>query len=385
MSGNRWRRIVVPPLCAAGILLNAWIACNVFLRNAWQGRNDFLGFYEGAQLVGTAGLYDRDAVRHVQLRTTGETFEIQYGRLPCFAWFIKPLGSLPYRSAYTLWAVLQGAAFAAFLALWPAVSVTRRWLIGCWSLPAFISLFNGQDDLLLLVWAALAARLLRAGRPWAAGFALAFCASKFHLFGLVPLVILAQRRWRMAGGLASGAGVLLALSFAAAGMNWPLKFYGVLTDPRISTGLHHMPNLHSLFAPLEPVGLTIQIAAALALAAGLFLAARRTADFEGPLALALVAGVLVGFHGYLADGAILLPALTMYSRPGYARIPAIALITPVPWFFLQLPNPLTAISQLLILTFVALGLVWIALRGPGRSTPVPFDTGLSGGGLESHA
>ena len=364
-SRNSWQRFVIPPVCAIGILLNVWIACHVFLRNAWLGRNDFLGFYEGARLVGTPQLYDRQAVRDVQLQTVGETFEIQYGRLPCYAWFLKPLRSLPYRTAYTLWITLMSSAFAGFIALWPGVPESRRWLICCWSLPAFISLFNGQDDLLLLFWAALGACLLRAGKPFVAGMVLALCFSKFHLFGLIPLVILAQRRWRMAGGLAAGLGVLLALSFAAAGWNWPLKWYAVLADERISTGLNHMPNLHSLFRAFGQFGLALQIAGGAALVIGVFLAARRASGLEQPLALALAAGVLSGFHGYMADGAILLPALMVCSATGYARLPAIALITPVPWFFLQLPNPLTAISQLLIVALAGAGLAWIALRREG--------------------
>ena len=361
-SRKSWLRFVIPPVCAIGILLNVWIACNVFLRNAWLGRNDFLGFYEGARMVGTPQLYDREAVRELQLQTLGETFEIPYPRLPCYAWFLKPLGSLPYRTSYTLWIALMSSAFAGFIALWPGVTDARRWMICCWSLPAFISLFNGQDDLLLLFWAAVGACLLRAGKPFAAGIALALCFSKFHLVGLVPVVILAQRRWRMAGGLATGLAGLLALSFAAAGWNWPLKWYAVLADERINPGLKHMPNLHSLFTPLGPLSLPMQIAGGAVLVIGLFLAARRASGFEQPLALALVAGLLAGFHGYMADGALLPPALMVFSAKGYARLPAIALVTPVPWFFLQLPNPLTAISQVLIVAFAAAGLAWIGVR-----------------------
>jgi hypothetical protein len=185
------------------MLLNVLLACTLFLPDEeWRGNNDFLGFYAGARLVGSPNLYDRDAVRRVQLQAVGEAGEIQYGRFPFFAWLLKPLGSLPYRTAYAIWAVLLTVAFAGFIALWPGVDATTKWLVCCCSLPPFVCLFNGQDDLVLLLWIAIAARLLRSGRSVAAGMVLALCASKFQLFGLVPMVILAQRRWRMAGGVA---------------------------------------------------------------------------------------------------------------------------------------------------------------------------------------
>ena len=107
----------MPLACAVGVLLNVWAACSLLLPGAWQGRNEFLGFYAGARLVGGPNLYDRDAVRDEHVKAVGETGEIQYGRLPCFAFFLKPLGLLPYRTAYAVWASLLAAAFAGFIAL----------------------------------------------------------------------------------------------------------------------------------------------------------------------------------------------------------------------------------------------------------------------------
>ena len=320
-----------------------------------------MGFYAGARLVGSPNLYDRSAVRSVHLQAVGLTGEIEYSRFPYYALFLKPLGWLPYYKAYAVWTVAMAVAFAGFVALWPGIDATERWLICCWSLPPFVCLFNGQDDLLLLLWTALTARLLRAGKPLAAGMVLALCASKYNLFILVPVVILAQRRWRMAAGTAFGGGVLLALSFAAAGKNWPQSYYAVLADERISTGVEHMPNLHSLFG-MGPYGLPLQIAAGLAIAAGLFVASRCASDFEGPFALALVSGVLVGFHGYLADAALFLPALMIFFTAAYARLPAMILIAPIPWVVLQLPKPLPALTQLLIVAFAGAGLVSISTQ-----------------------
>ena len=188
---------------------------------------------------------------------------------PCYAWALKPLGWLPYHTAYVVWEVLLLAAFVGFITLWPGVGTARRWLVCCWSLPAFVSLVNAQGmTSCCCSGPQFAARLVRAKKPWVAGMVLALCASKFHLFGLVPLVILAQRRWRMAGGVVFGASVLLALSFAVAGQNWPLSYFAVLTHPGMSTGLDQMPNLHSLLG--TSVGMPVQIALGLIIAACLF-------------------------------------------------------------------------------------------------------------------
>lgn len=367
------RRFAIRATCAVGVLLNVSLACNLFLPGAWRGRNDFLGFYVGARLAGSTHLYDRESVRLEQLRVVGETGEIQYGRLPVYALVLKPLAWLPYPRAYLIWEILSAAAFAGFIALWPGVAPPVRWLVCCWSLPAFVGLFNGQDDLLLLLCTALAARLLRAGKPATAGIVLAlFTASKFHLFVLVPLVLLAQRRWRMAAGAAACISALLAISFGVAGKDWVRALYALVADPRVSTGLDHMPNLHSLLAPV-PLGFPLQIAASLALAAGVFLVARRSNSFEWHLGLALAAGVLVAHHGYLHDGAMFLPAIMAFSdvNAKYARFLALTLATPIPWCVLHLTRPLPALTQLMLLAFVITGIAWLWSVGREKTARAP--------------
>jgi len=78
-----------------------------------------------------------------------------------------------------------GGGVAAFAILWPHVSPAGKWMVCCWSLPAWVSVFNGQDVALLLLWAALAVWLLRRGKEATAGAVLALCAAKYHLVVLV--------------------------------------------------------------------------------------------------------------------------------------------------------------------------------------------------------
>ena len=354
-SAAEARRKPLPVIvCGAALALNILLVASLFVPDAWSGRNDFLGLYAGARLAGTPDLYNPAAIREVQSRSIGEAGEsLQFSRLPYYAAILKPLSLLPYRTAYLVWVCLSTAFVVGFAALWPDDRKTIA-LLCCSSLPAVASLLNGQDVPLLLIVTAAAVWLLRRGNSFAAGLVLALLASKYHLAILVPLVILAQRRWRVAGGAASALAVLLIASFVVAGPRWPWQYYLLLTSSRIHPGTAHMPNLHGLFGALR-FGVYGEAAAALLLGVLVFRAARRVSSFEWPLAIALAAGVLVSYHGYLADCALLLPALVQAasrSAPPPVRLPALALASPVPWFLLQLPAPLPAVTQLLIVGLV---------------------------------
>lgn len=350
-------------------------------RPAATGANDFLNLYAGGTLAGTPNLYDQASVRTEELRARGLAW-FPFLRLPYYALLLKPLTWLPYQIAYEVCEALLVAAWVGFGSLWPHARTGDKWIVCCWSLPLWVGVFNGQDAALLLLWVALAVWLLRGGREAAAGVALALCASKYHLVVLVPLVIVAQRRWRMAAGAAGTIMAMLAVSFLIAGASWPLEYWAALRLPCSQIGLDHMANLHALFAQI-PFGLTLEAAMALAIAAAVFVAARHTDGFEGPLALALVGGLLVSPHTYLADCALLLPALTMAAdggtAGGRARVSATALATPVPWFLLQLPWPLPAITRVLMIGLVyglagRLGLGW-RWTGADRSTPAGASAG----------
>ncbi|MGA2038607.1 MAG: glycosyltransferase family 87 protein [Bryobacteraceae bacterium] len=378
-------RFAVVAVCLAGVAANVWMAWNLFLPGAaGTGRNDFLSLYAGAQIVCNQDLYDRANVRAAEVRAIGET-GLPYSRLPYFALLMKPLTWLRYRTAYVVWEMMMVAALAAFGILWPHGSPAGKWILCCWSLPAWESVLNGQDVALLLLWMALAVRLLRRERAMAAGVVLALCAAKYHLVMLVPLVILAQRRWRMAAGAAAAGAAMAVVSFLVAGATWPWRYRAALADPLMQQGVAHMPNLNGLLS-VAPFNLALEGVAALLVAAAVFLAARRTREFEGPLALALVGGLLVSFHTWLADCALLLPALIMTAgggtARGRARISSTALATPVPWFLLQLPWPLPAITQGLLIGLVygladALGLRW-RRTGADRSTPADAPAGKTG-------
>jgi len=296
-----------------------------------KGANDFAPLYAATQLVGTDDLYASEPYYgFLRQRFGGINESLRYTRPPHHALMFWPLGRLPYDTAHLLWTVLRAAAVAGFLFLWRRPSRPDAVMFTALSLPLGISFFNGQDTPFLLLWIALALHWQAKGRPFLAGLVFALCAAKFHLFVLLPLLLFGQRRWRMTAGLATGAAVLLAVSFAVAGAAWPLEYFATLTDGRVHPGVGNMPNLHGMFEGL-PHAMWLEILAGAAVVAGAWHVVRRS-SFEVGLAAVLTGGLLLSYHGYRADCTVLLPAalLVLAANPSQGtRVLGTLLLTPV--------------------------------------------------------
>jgi len=345
-------------LSALALLFMAALAWKTRDRS-FTGHNDFVQLYTGARLVGTSHLYDSERVRQVQLERVGVTGPAwRYTRLPYYGVLLWPLGRLPYRAAYLVWQAAALGALVAFVLIWQPASaplpIGVKALFTSLSLPVFAGLMNGQDVTFLLLWLALAVRSNDAGRPFQAGLLLSLCAAKFHLFVLLPALILGQRNWRLAGGLAAGGSALGVLSFAAGGLDWPLQYYRVLTDPGVHPSAGNMPNIHGMLSILDlPRDLEWPLAAATALA--VWLVARR-ASFPVALAATLAGGLLVSYHAYLPDSSLLLPAgLTVVSstRSLLVRVLALWLLIPVGYFLLLGSTPAAAAAPVSLLLLIA--------------------------------
>ena len=301
------------------------------------GANDFLAFYAGARLVGTPELYDPAAAARVEHEAAGMTGPaLRYIRLPYWAVVLWPLGRMSYPAAYAVFQAVSLAALAGFVLLWPG-NRGAALVACCWSVPVSAAFASGQDVFFLLLWITLAVRW-QERRPWAAGMVLALCAAKFHLFLPLPLLLAAQRRWRMAAGLAAGGAVLAALSFAAAGADWPVRLLATLASPAIEPGETVMPTLRGLFAGVPGRTAWEPILAAACLVF-LWMAARR-ADFATGFAATLTAGLLIGRHAYPADCTLLIPAaLLVMARAPAPRLRwfAIGLLVPV-WYLILMAN-----------------------------------------------
>lgn len=365
-SAGKLPRWWIVPAAFAGIalLLAYWYPVR------WRvthGVNDFLNLYSGARLIGTPDQYNPARYRDVQIAATGFYGDSWlFTRLPAVALALRPLGRLPYQTAYMVWQTLSLAALGGFLVLWRTQNRAMLILLCCWSFPLTAAFASGQDDCFLLLWIGLAL-CLASKWPRVAGAVLALGAMKFHLFVLVPIALLAGRRWRPLAGFGASASAIFALCFVAAGPHWIGSYLRLVLNPVVNPASHSMPNLHGLFADL-PFGGFLEISASMLVLAAVWRIAAG-AGFEVGIAGALVGGILVSRHAYAADLVLLIPALWILSRefPRRAvRWLSAALLAPV-WFILPI-SPLVPPVPLLLIALVATT-IW--------SVTCPADSGVS--------
>lgn len=354
-----------------GLGLNLFVALPLAPR-AIQGDNDFPVFYMGGALAGSPALWDAAEYMELQQRELGSSDDsLVWIRPPFYALLLKPLSWLPFRQANAAWLVLRLAALGLAAATW-RFSPRAALLLAVAVSPALMAnLLGGQDALFVLGLAAAALFAAERGRPVAAGMVLSLATIKFNLLLPLPLLLAAQRRWRILQGVALGGVGLAALSVAAAGASWPADYLAALRQDRIHPNLQAMPSLSGLLSdvPQRPVW---QTALTLALLAAVWFAFQRC-DLRRGWALALATGVLAAPHAYLADCALLLPALLYAvdrSELRALKLGAMLLLFPPLLWLLLGDNHL--IAQLATAAFVT-GFAWETWR----AAPAPAAAGES--------
>lgn len=316
-----------------------------------QGDNDFASFYAGGKLAGTPELYSAEATVRAQAEFARVKPSELFVRPAFYAVLLKPLTRLPYRAAYAVFVALNACALVSFLAIF-ARRDPLLWLVGGVSMPALTALVLGQDILLLVFVCGVAAMLARREWRFAAGLALSLCAVKFHLFLLIPPLLLVHKEWRSLAGVAAGTTGLSLIGVAAQGWKWPAAYLDMLRNPSIHPMAYLMPNLHGI------VSLTLgdrpaieAILAALASALALY-AAAKAPTFEFALAVSLLAGLFVSHADYIHDCCMLIPVAVFGGRSAL-RTGALILLAP-PFYFLLgagamgMPLPLGMLVTLVI-------------------------------------
>ena len=350
------------------------------LRDSWHdfliGRDDYLQLYAGARLVESSKLYYPGQSIAAQAEAAGFYSEaLEYTRPPFYAVLLWPLGKLPYRQSYLVWQVLSIAALAGFIWTWRATPRDAVVLACSWSLPLMLGISLGQDLTFLLLVLAVSLRV-HSTRPFLAGAVLSLCAIKFHLFLLLPLLIAGQKRRRMLAGLLAGGAALTVVSFAAAGADWPRRYFEILALGRISPQEQLMPNFHAMLLGIRYQRVLEPVLGALA-ASAVWLVARR-ADFACGLAATIVAGLLVSRHAYPQDCTLLIPALLIVisrSRNWLLNYLCVALLTPWACLTLFKGDRLNLVRLAIAALLVGITIQW-GTRG-GRLAPLSLSTSSS--------
>jgi hypothetical protein len=320
---------------------------------------DFSAFYAGGTLAGTPETYSPSAVFAVEDRAVGcHTPNLIFIKPPFYAALMWPLAQLPFPAAIAIWRALILAALGVFLWLWPGDRLAH--LAGAaWFLPAATSFNTGQDVAFVLAAATGACLLLHKRFPVVAGILFGVCAIKFHLFLLLPLLILHRRLWRTALGVAAVGTVFAVISFAAYGWNWPQLYRAALADPRLNPYPWNMVNFNGLFR--YHAELAIPFAILTALLCWYVIAAGKP---ELGIAVVLAGGTLIAPHNTISDGVLFLPLLFWSQQSQYrlARAAAIFAVTP---FYAFLPSGALQVIVLLLLGVSA----WQLRRTTSTATP----------------
>jgi len=353
---SRWprisRRVVfwgVVPACALLSLLLA----DALVRG--DRSYDFAAFYAAGQLAGTPELYSRSALAQAELAAHATTY-LPFLRPPTYALALKLLTFLPAETARLFWAVLNAAALLAGIQLWPGLSRASRWAALAAFFPTYYVLSIGQDTPLVLLFCALAARLMANRRDIAGGLALSLCAIKFSLCLALPIVLIASRRWKVFGAAAAGVAVQFLFSWAIQGSGWPLQYAAAFVHPEADIP-DHMPNLRGLLSWL-PFGQIAEIVAAVAIGALVYRCAR---SVPLPVALAggLAAGQILSHHGFSYDALVLLPLIVIGLERVALRHYALALLGPICFMVPRLyPLRVSAIAGHLVIIGATLAIIF---------------------------
>ncbi len=169
-------------------------------------------------------LYDLDA-QAAEWRSWLPDADVNpYVSPPFMSLVYAPLATLPYGVALALWTVISaGLIVVSLRLLWPMVpnlhGLREHGLLMhvlC-APPALYLFLGGQDSAVSLALLAGGLSLFRSGKPMTAGALLGFGVLKPQLIAVIPILLIAQRRWRALGGWAGVAGSLTVLSMAMVG------------------------------------------------------------------------------------------------------------------------------------------------------------------------
>lgn len=286
--------------------------------------SDFLAFWGAAKLTvaGTPHLaYDLAAETAMQA-TTGIKGMFAYVNPPPFLLAIAPLGLLPYAAAWVVWS-LAGWAIWLLVArrILPQATLAIAAFPGAWLAASHAQ--NGFLTGALLIGGVLALKRSQA----LSGALFGALIVKPHLALLVPLWLLAGRKWTAIWAAAASAAALSLLSLAAFGIEtwraWPQSFAVSSAIMRDSTGMFWL-RMGTVYSAVRYHGgadaaLIGQALVTLACAALVVLVWRRTRDSDATGALLLAATALGSPYLFAYDLAFLALPVFWLVREGLAR------------------------------------------------------------------
>jgi Glycosyltransferase family 87 len=299
-----------------GLELMFWL---VFLPIGLRGDADFSIFYTAGTMLRTGHshqLYDYDLELQIERALVSKT-PAPYNHLPYEALPFVPLSKLPYRSAYIVFLFCNLAFAIVGLRLLKPGSWTTMAALAAY-FPLYATIADGQDSVMLLVIAIASWSLFSRGRESLAGAVLALGLFRFTIVLPVVGLILLWKRWRFVAAFAVFSLAMLGLSFWIVGVPQMRLYVTHLMSlsafaPQeagyysLTYSLPRMMNLRGFFVNVLPphVAEAVTLIASLALFSWVTRRGRMMAC-EHQFALAVACSVLVSYHLFVYDLAILL-------------------------------------------------------------------------------
>jgi hypothetical protein len=310
-----------------------------------SGYADFTAFYTAGQMVRQgqgSRLYDaqeqwrvqQQFARNVAIRHAA----LPYLRLPFEALLFVPLTFLPYSGAYVLWLLVNlGVVIAVAIFLRRELALLQEFpvwlpiLIAVGFVPVFLTLLQGQDSILLLLFYSLAYVALREGAELRAGCWLGMGLIKPHLVLPFVAIGLLRGKYKLAAAFLLVAAVLIVISVALVGWSGFLHYPGYLWELEQHTerGLvqpRDTPNLRGLVegfgSGLASSAVAVGVIAILSVGLMVWATTRRKSASGGRIAdlifcQAVIVSLLVSYHAFAYDLSVLLLPIFLLMRDWY--------------------------------------------------------------------
>jgi hypothetical protein len=361
----------------------------VFLIGLWQLVRNTLGdypnfadwscFWVGGATAGTRALLDPNL--HSAFALTHGLRQTIWPYLPAFAWLYAPAAHVSLLASYVanIFAMLAIAAYAGIVLAdafemprWFGVIAVLAWA------PVKIAAVGAQNTPIALLLIALAIVFAKDERPAPLGATVGLLLYKPTIALPFVVVLMARRDWRALAVVAACAAGWYVASVAAAGGNW------LWMSPYVSAlRAYYLPDFHANIAHVVSLpGLLMRFgvpaAAALAIAAALFIAALpRLSRIDIVAALSLTSALTVALspHAWQYEPVVMLPAIFYAMRtladPLKTWIVILAYVIAVASIF-AIPGltwNLLVIVVLPIAALVAAVPVLGSIKGRGQASP----------------
>jgi hypothetical protein len=302
---------------------------------AFSGHVDFRSLYTAGYMVRTGQgqeIYNYETSE----RSQNELVSKAEGSLPFIhlayeTLIYVPFSFLSYRSAYFAFLAfnLLTLAFAFSILkphlaplqeIWPCLPLA---IFACF-LPVALALIQGQASIMLLALMILSMSVLEGGRDVLAGVYLGLTLFKFQYALPMAFLFLVWRRWRFLTGFAVTGLLVLGISIWITGPQAFVSYVHLLVEmstkfsAAFGNGIHpaQMPNLRGLaYAGTGGSQMSSLVITAASSAVALLWAAMKRPSFP----LALVAALLVSYHGLISDTSLMVPLIGLIMSAAAAE------------------------------------------------------------------